>query len=251
MREEYFLRYAIISDIHSNLEALQAVLKKIDEEKIDKIVCLGDIVGYGPNPNECIELIQQHCEIILTGNHDFACIENSELFYFNQFAKQAIEWTLTVISNDKLEIIANLPLNGRIENYYLVHSNPYDPSSWDYILSIDDAIYNFSKFNEKICFIGHSHYAIIYSEYVENDNLKYNLTLNSRIELDQNSRYIINVGSVGQPRDGNPDAAFGILDSTDQIYELKRISYDINKTFQKMTSLGLPQFLAERLLVGR
>jgi len=245
------LRYAIISDIHSNLEALQAVLKKIEKEKIDTIVCLGDIVGYGPNPNECIELIRQNCEIILTGNHDFACIENSELFYFNQYAKTAIEWTLTVLSDDKLKYIANLPLDGRIEDYYLVHSNPYDPRSWDYILSIDEAIYNFSRFSEKVCFIGHSHSPIIYLENSQDDNLKYDYKLNTKIQLNQNSRYIINVGSVGQPRDGNPDAAFGIIDTNNQSYELKRVSYDINATFQKMTSVGLPPFLAERLLVGR
>ena len=245
------MRYAIISDIHSNLEALQAVLKTIEQEKIDKILCLGDIVGYGPNPNECLDLVQQHCEIILTGNHDFACIENSELYYFNRYAKQAVEWTLTILSNEKLNYLANLPLDGKIDNYYLVHANAYDPRSWDYVLSLDEAIYNFSKFDEKICFIGHSHHPIIYMEYSENDVLKYNLKQNSEIQLEDSNRYIINVGSVGQPRDGNPDSAFGILDTTNQRYELKRVAYDINETFQKMISAGLPQFLADRLLMGR
>lgn len=247
------MRYAIISDIHSNLEALQAVLKTIEQEKIDKIVCLGDIVGYGPYPNECIELIQQNCEIILTGNHDFACIENSELFYFNQHAAKAVEWTVTVLSNENLQYLANLPLVGKIENYHLVHSSPFEPQSWDYILSLDDAEYNFSKFNkdDQICFIGHSHHPIIYFEYFENRTLKYNFKRINKIELEANKRYIINVGSVGQPRDENPDAAFGIIDTDNQVYELKRVSYDVNKTYEKMISVGLPQFLADRLLKGR
>jgi len=245
------LRYAIISDIHSNLEALQAVLKKIEAEKVDKILCLGDIVGYGPNPGECLELVDQYCEIILTGNHDFACIENSELFYFNKYATQAIEWTLTVLSDEELQYLAGLPLDEKIENYYLVHSNAYDPRSWDYILSLDEAIYNFSKFNEKICFIGHSHHPIIYIEYSENNILKYNLKTINKIHIEENKRYIINVGSVGQPRDGNPDAAFGIVDTANQVYELKRVNYDISSTYKKMISVDLPQFLADRILMGR
>jgi len=247
------LRYAIISDIHSNLEALQAVLKTIEQENIDKIVCLGDVVGYGPDPNECIELVQQHCEIILTGNHDFACIENSELFYFNQYAAKAVEWTVTVLSDENLQYLAKLPLVGEIENFYLVHSSPFEPQTWDYILSLDEAIFNFSRFNNdaKICFIGHSHQPVIYIQYVENGDEKYTLKTVNQIQLEENSRYIINVGSVGQPRDNNPDAAYGIVDTAIQKYELKRVSYDVNKTFKKMISLGLPQFLADRLLIGR
>lgn len=245
------MKYAIISDIHSNIEALQAVLKAIEQEEVDKILCLGDIVGYGPNPNECIDLVQQHCEIILTGNHDFACIENSELFYFNKYAKQAVEWTLTVLKKENLEYLAKLPLQEKIENYCLVHANAYDPRSWDYVLSLDEAEYNFSKFSEKICFIGHSHHPIIYMEYTENDTLKYYPKAESKIQIEENNRYIINVGSVGQPRDGNPNSAFGIIDTTSQIYELKRVAYDIDKTFQKMVEAGLPQFLADRLLMGR
>jgi len=245
------LRYAIISDIHSNLEALQATLKKIEIENVDKILCLGDIVGYGPNPNECLDLVQEHCEIIITGNHDFACIENNELMYFNKYATAAIEWTLTVLSKDRLQYLAELPLDERVDNIYLVHSNAYDPRSWDYILSLDEAIYNFSRFVEKICFIGHSHHPIIYTEYTEDDTLKYDLKTDTTILIENDKRYIINVGSVGQPRDGNPDSAFGIFDTSDLTYELIRVRYNITSTFQKMISAGLPQFLADRLLIGR
>jgi predicted phosphodiesterase len=247
------LRYAIISDIHSNLEALQAVLKTIEQENIDKIVCLGDVVGYGPYPNECIGLVQQHCEIILTGNHDFACIENSELFYFNQYAAKAVEWTVTVLAKENLDYLAKLPLVGNIDHFFLVHSSPFEPQSWDYILSLDDAEFNFSKFdnNDQVCFIGHSHHPVIYIEYLENGDKYYKQQMDHKIQLKEHNRYIINVGSVGQPRDNNPDAAYGIVDTATQVYELKRVSYDVKKTFEKMISAGLPQFLADRLLIGK
>lgn len=247
------MRYAIISDIHSNLEALQAVLKTIEQEKIDKIVCLGDVVGYGPDPNECIELVQQNCEIILRGNHDFACIESSELFYFNQYAAKAVEWTVTVLSEKNLQFLAGLQLVEKLENMFLVHANPFEPELWDYILTLEEAIFNFSRFNDnaQICFIGHSHHPIIFIEYLENKDEKYNQRLVNQIQIDEKCRYIINVGSVGQPRDNNPDAAFGIVDTTTQQYELKRVRYDIKKTFHKMISAGLPQFLADRLLIGK
>lgn len=247
------MRYAIISDIHSNLEALQAVLKTIEQENIDKIVCLGDVVGYGPDPNECIELVQQNCELILTGNHDFACIESSELYYFNQYAAKAVEWTVAALTKENLDYLAKLPLDGKIENFYLVHSSPFEPRSWDYILSLDDAEFNFSKFDEadQICFIGHSHHPVIYVEYLEHDYKYYRQQKENELQLKEAERYIINVGSVGQPRDYNPDAAFGIVDTSTQVYELKRVRYDFNKTFKKMVSAGLPQFLADRLLIGK
>ncbi len=247
------MRYAIISDIHSNLEALQAVLNTIELEEIDKIICLGDIVGYGPDPNECIELVRQNCEKILTGNHDFACIKDTELYYFNQYAAKAIEWTLTVLSKENLEYLAKLPFADRIENYYLVHSSPFEPQSWDYILSTDDAEFNFSYFdqNDQICFIGHSHHPIIYFEESENNKLSYSYKTAINLPLEKDKRYIINVGSVGQPRDGNPDSAFGIIDTNTQVYQLKRVRYEVRKTYQKMISVGLPNFLSERLLIGK
>ena len=247
------MRYAIISDIHSNLEALQAVLATIEQENIDQILCLGDVVGYGPDPNECLELVQQHCEIILTGNHDFACIEKSELFYFNQYAAKAVEWTVSVLADESLKFLSQLPLVGNIDHYFLVHSSPFEPQSWDYILSLDDAEFNFSKFgnNDQVCFIGHSHHPVIYIEYLENGDKYYMQRMDREIQLDPDKRYIINVGSVGQPRDNNPDAAFGIVDTDKQLYELKRVRYDVIKTIRKMVAAGLPQFLADRLLIGK
>ena len=241
------MRYAIISDIHSNLEALEAVLAEITKKNVDKILCLGDIVGYGPNPNECIKLVRKNCDVIITGNHDYACKEKSELIYFNRFAKQAIMWTLTVISEKNLDFISALQINTVVDGFNLVHANPFSPETWDYVLSIDEAIYSFSRFNGGICFIGHSHQPRIY---IENSQQKYSCKEDNNVHINADSRYIINVGSVGQPRDNNPAAAAAIFDSELKTYELVRIGYNVEKTYQKMISSGLPEFLADRLLTG-
>jgi len=242
------LRAAIISDIHSNLEALNAVLSQIKKEQIDKIVCLGDIIGYGPKPNECVSLVKEVCAQILLGNHDAACVNKSELLFFNRFAKEAIEWTHSVIEEKNLDFLANLDLKGFEDNIFFVHSNPYSPQSWDYILSLDDAVFNFSKFKEQVCFIGHSHQPIIF---IESNDQEYSAVESSEIEIQPGFRYIINVGSVGQPRDKNPAAAFGILDTVNKAYELIRVGYDVEKTRRDMINAGLPDFLANRLLEGK
>jgi len=242
------LRLAVISDIHSNLEALTAVFEEIENRDIDKIVCLGDIVGYGPNPKECIELVKTKCDAIIIGNHDVACFNHSELYYFNRFAKQALEWTTDQLENNQLDFLKSLPDSSIYANSRLVHSNPHFPQSWDYVLSIDDAIFNFAAFEEKVCFIGHSHQPIIY---IENQGQKYSFAENSEITFQPSCRYIINVGSVGQPRDHNPASAFGIMDTAAQHYELIRVAYDIEKTQAKMHAAGLPSFLAERLMAGK
>ncbi len=242
------MRYAIISDIHSNLEALKTVLLEIEKEQVDKIFCLGDIVGYGPYPNECIELVKKNCEIILAGNHDYACIDRDELMYFNRFAKEAIEWTLSVLTKENIKFISELPFQSVRNNFCMVHSNPYRPESWEYILDLDEAIFNFSKFNEQICFIGHSHRPIVF---LESDEQKYSTLEDSKVFINSNFRYIINVGSVGQPRDNNPAAAFSLFDTSEQSSELIRVGYDVEKTCTKMKKLGLPQFLADRLLTGK
>lgn len=247
------MRCAIISDIHSNLEALQAVLREIERLNIDQIVCLGDIVGYGPDPNPCLELVKKNCKLILAGNHDFACIDSSELENFTQYAKAAIEWTVPKLTIESFRQLAALPLTGEIENCYLVHANPGDPRSWDYILTLSDARYYFSQYPHEfqICFIGHSHRPIIFMEQMGQNWPHYHIYTSARLELEPQHRYIINVGSVGQPRDGNPAAAFGILDTALKLFEEQRVPYDVNRTYQKIISTGLPEFLANRLLIGR
>lgn len=242
------MRYAIISDIHSNLEALTAVLSHIKNNKVDKILCLGDIVGYGPNPNECAALVKSTSALSILGNHDFACIEQSEIEYFNQFARQAVYWTIENLSEISYSFISQLPLCENIDNFYLVHASPDQPSHWNYILSIDQAIYNFSYFDAQICLIGHSHIPVIF---VETTQKNYLIKRESYLKINKGERYLINIGSVGQPRDYNPNAAYALLDTTTKEFHLYRVPYDFKKTQQKMRKKGLPDFLIERLGTGR
>ncbi|MBD3288408.1 metallophosphoesterase [candidate division KSB1 bacterium] len=242
------LRYAIISDIHSNLEALTAVCNDIEQQDVDEILCLGDIVGYGPDPNECIDMVKSICSVIITGNHDYACLERSEIEYFNVFASQSIFWTVEVLSDSALLFLSQLPFQENVENFKLVHASPDSPSIWNYILTLDQAIYNFSYFDEQMCFIGHTHKPVIYAETAEKD---YHLERKKNIEIEEDKRYLINVGSVGQPRDSNTAASYAILDTDRMEYALMRVVYDFHKTQKKMVDSNLPNFLIERLASGR
>lgn len=242
------MRYAVISDIHSNFEALTAVLANIQEQKVQKIICLGDIVGYGPNPNECIDLIKKNCAFIITGNHDRACINSLEKENFNRFAKESIEWTVDQLNEESFSFISQHPFHITIDDFYFVHSSPHEPELWHYVLTIDQAIYNFSYFDEQICFLGHSHVPIIFKE-IKGKN--YNLYKDKTLKFSHDDRYLINIGSVGQSRDANPDASYGIIDVERKEYKLCRVAYDIKLTQEKMKDIGLPFFFIDRLTYGR
>jgi len=242
------LKYAIISDIHGNLAALEASLSFIDKEKCDHIICLGDIVGYGPYPNECIKLIRQSADVVLAGNHDHAAVDLLTTSYFNKYAKLAAQWTKNVITADNWRYIAGLPYEKVIHDSMYVHASPRNPEEWDYVLSVYDARENFSHFNERICFIGHSHVPVNYA-LQQNDQI--NVLQEPKLKLVDSARYIVNIGSVGQPRDGNPHASFGIYLPDENLYELKRVSYNIQATQEAMRMNNLPHFLIERLAKGR
>ena len=242
------MKYAIISDIHGNLEALESVLDDIERRKVDSILCLGDIIGYGPNPNECVELIKSKAKIILAGNHDYAPLGKIDISYFNPWARSAIEWTRGELSEESVEFLLSLPLKAEIDGFTIVHATPYHPQEWNYIITIGDAIKNFPEFKNQICFIGHSHVPMIIS-LSENDDCR--VVKDNPLSAKENIRYIINVGSVGQPRDLNPHASFGLFDDEEMLYELCRVEYDLQKTQHKIRESELPEFLAERLEVGQ
>ncbi|CUT05583.1 metallophosphoesterase family protein, partial [Candidatus Kryptobacter tengchongensis] len=187
------MRIAIISDIHSNLEALTKAFEIIDTKNVDEIVCLGDIVGYGANPNECVELIRKRVKYVVMGNHDYAvAVDPAELFYFSSYARESDLWTREVLTKENLDFLKSLPFTISLKNLLFVHSAPAQPREWEYIFTEAQAKVQFQYFKEKICFIGHSHFPGIFPE-----NGFYNG------KLDRNTRYIINVGSIGQPRDGD------------------------------------------------
>ncbi len=240
------MQFAIISDVHANLEALSATLKAIKKEEPEALWFLGDIVGYGPNPDECVEVLKKEAQLLLAGNHDRAVIGLTETEYFNPHAKAAVEWTMETMSNENKSFLKGLPIFKilRDEGIYLVHSSPKEPEEWHYILSTWDAYINFQFFNERICFIGHSHYPFIVELKPEGEISIYK----DYAKFKEGCRYMINVGSVGQPRDGNPDAAYAIL--KDDSIEIKRLPYDIVSTQRKMREARLPSFLIERLSRG-
>jgi predicted phosphodiesterase len=244
------MRLAFISDIHANLEALEVVLADIKEQKIEEIICLGDIVGYGANPNECAELVRSNCSTILLGNHDAAAVNLLATHHFNSHAKIAIEWTASNLKNDIRTFLLSLPLTATHETLTLVHSTPYEPNMWYYITSLEEAAFNFQYFETEACLVGHTHIPIIIVMDKEKE-VYVHQALQINLKALEGSRLLINVGSVGQPRDRNPDSCYAILDTTTGDFSFRRVPYDIEKTQAKMKKIKMPDFLVNRLTEGR
>ena len=232
------MRIAIISDIHSNLEALNVALSIIDTRSVDSIVCLGDIVGYGADPNECVEIVRKRCGTILLGNHDAAALDHAVAQNFSTYARLSAEWTSKNLLPAHKDFLKSLPLTESKEGAFLVHASPVEPSEWYYIISLADARNAFGYLSEQICFVGHSHLPGVFGE------------TSMRQHVQRGERFIVNVGSVGQPRDGNPNLSFGIFDTDRWTYENIRASYDVKTASGKIVNAGLPQALANRLWSG-
>jgi diadenosine tetraphosphatase ApaH/serine/threonine PP2A family protein phosphatase len=233
------MRIAIISDIHSNLPAFESVLARIDSLNVDKIHCLGDLVGYGPFPNETIALARNRCELSVKGNHDSGVLGETPIDQFNPYGQAGIRWTVDNITDDNLTFLRSLPLVASEPGITFVHASPGNPSQWTYVLTMREALESFRAFDTQYCFIGHTHLPLVIGE----DRSINRHTLGGK-------RYLINVGSVGQPRDGISDAAFGIFDTEADEYSLHRVPYDVRKTIQAIKNAGLPSFLGKRLLKG-
>jgi len=240
------LRYAIISDVHSNLEALEAVLGALEGEKIDSYLSTGDIVGYGADPGPCIERIRALDPHIVAGNHDWAVAGALSLDFFNAYAREAIEWTRTRIGADDTEWLRSLKLVKKFGKVTLVHATLHTPENFDYLLTAYDAHLSLEILETPVCFVGHSHVPVTFAQ-----NGTVTFSFASEIDLAGVHRAIVNAGSVGQPRDGNPHASFGIYDSEKDVVQVRRVPYDIGKATKKIVAAGLPPVLAERLWVGR
>jgi diadenosine tetraphosphatase ApaH/serine/threonine PP2A family protein phosphatase len=243
------MRYAIIADIHANLAAFAAVLHDIElKGGVDEIWCLGDIVGYGPDPCQCIELLRRYKHVCVAGNHDWASTGKVDTSYFNPLAATACKWTGQQLSQDDIEYLNNLPLTIEKGDFLLVHGSPMEPI-WEYVTSIGVATRNFACFNLPYCLVGHSHEPVIFRE--EHSSCVFvpfkpdiGIVLGER-------RMIINPGGVGQPRDGDSRAAYAIYESESRVIRLHRIPYDISATQDRMMQAGLPIHLITRLNVGR
>ncbi|RJP70769.1 MAG: metallophosphoesterase [Candidatus Abyssobacteria bacterium SURF_17] len=242
------MRYAIICDVHSNLEALETVLTEVKKREVERIFHLGDIVGYNANPNECIEVFMAENISSIMGNHDAACCGLDDPLWFNSAAKQAIIWTRDKLNSKCREYLRGLPeqlvLEGRI---LLAHGSP--ESRDNYILDWMDAMRQFAvmeKTSMNICFYGHSHLPALFAF----RGFNHDLAQHGKHTLDWSNRYLVNFGGMGQPRDGDPRTCFGIFDSDEMTVEFFRIKYDVLKCARKVEKAGLDTYLAERLLAG-
>ena len=243
------MKYGIFSDIHGNYEALRKVMESMERLGVEKKICLGDVVGYGPWPNECVEVVRENADITVVGNHDIAAIgrESSETWN-NYNAQRAIEWTQQVLTPQSQDFLASLPYMVSEEPALFVHASPWSPADWPYVSSLDDAVDAFSFFTEKMCFIGHTHWPIVVIMEGE-QSFKVSETLFHTVQ--DNQRILVNVGSVGQPRDRNPLASWCLCDTDKMTVEIVRVAYDIHKTQEQMRQYGFAEFLISRLAEGR
>ncbi|MCD6336554.1 MAG: metallophosphoesterase family protein [Candidatus Latescibacteria bacterium] len=240
------MRYGIISDIHGNLEALNAVLEHLSKERIDRYVCLGDLVGYGANPNESVALVRTLTDWVIAGNHDWVAVGLSDRRAFNPHASNAALWTARCLTEEHRSYLCNLPLKRADGDALFVHSTPEEPERWRYILSAQEAGKHFDVLNAQICFIGHSHRPVVFAR---NDE-EHVLVLGTDFRIKSHWKYIANVGSVGQPRDGDPRASYAVFDAEEASVRVKRVRYDVKKAQQKIRAAGLPDIEAERLAYG-
>jgi len=242
------LRYGVFGDIHGNLHALQAVLQAYEAERIDTYLCTGDLVGYGAFPKECIDLAREKCAHVVAGNHDFAVCGRLTLEFFNSYAKSAVLWTREALPKKDLDYLRSLPLMLQVDDdVTLAHATVYDAHTFDYIQTQYDAHLSLQELGTSCGFVGHSHIPITFA--LKNEVVSW--TMEPTIDLDTCEKVLVNVGSVGQPRDENPMAAYGILDTEERKIWIKRVDYDIDAAVAAIAKHELPDILGERLRLGK
>ena len=241
------VRYLVMSDIHANLPALEAVLA--DALPYDEVWFLGDLVGYGPDPNECIERVRELPCTSLAGNHDWAVLGRLDLNSFNRDARAAYTWTREELTTESREYLSDLPSRAEPDGVTIVHASPREPI-WEYVLDTHVALANFDHFSTALCLLGHSHIPLLFV--LDDDGQRCAVALpedRDPVVLDS-SRVILNPGSVGQPRDGDPRASYAILDTDEATWELHRVEYSIETVQKRMRDRKLPRRLIARLAFG-
>jgi diadenosine tetraphosphatase ApaH/serine/threonine PP2A family protein phosphatase len=241
------VRYAILGDLHGNLEALEAALKRLRTLGIDRYLQVGDVVGYGADPGPCIQAMRDLDATVVAGNHDWAVVGKLDVGFFNAYARIAVEWTRSVLSTDDLRWLERLPLRKSVDDdVEIVHATLDQPEVFDYIQSYFEAERSLNEMRAGICFNGHSHVPLTF---LRGRTLTHRQE--SRTVVPFGARALINVGSVGQPRDEDPRCAFGVYDSSTRTFELHRAEYDVDGSATKIRRAGLPAALAERLSLGQ
>ncbi len=246
-------RIALLSDIHGNLEALVAALRSIADASPDLIVCLGDVVGYGPEPGMCVELVQMACDHVIIGNHDEAALDPGRAQGFNDTARQSLTFTRGQLTEVHSSAILDWPRRLEIGDLECTHGS-FGERRYAYLSSVAAAEEAFAGFFGRIGAVGHTHNPALFYQ-LEGGGPQAELRWvqppqDLLIKLPEGHRFIVNPGSVGQPRDRNPDAAWAMLDTDEMTYQLTRVAYDIDEVNRKITTAGLPEFLGERLRVG-
>lgn len=245
--DRHDMLYGIISDIHGNLEALEAALAQLTPAQA--YICLGDLVGYGPDPDECVSRVRSLPGLIcVSGNHDLACVGKVEISWFNWHARKAIQWTAENLEPQTREFLENLPETAAADDLTIVHGSLPDPM--EYITAPSEALSTFRMMQTPVCLIGHTHVAEYYALGSGGIEHRY-LTGGGEVKIEPGFKYIVNCGGVGQPRDGNWMASFGLYDSERKTIQVKRAPYDIAAVQAKMREAGLPALLIERLAWGR
>ena len=246
------MRYLILSDLHANWEALQAVIAETTG-KYDKIICCGDLVGYAADPNLVVEWVRDNCAAVVRGNHDRACTGLDDLQWFNPVARQAALWTLEHLTPENIDYTATLAKGPvLLDGFEVVHGSPYDED--EYVLATGEASQAFTYLESRLAFFGHTHVQggfIWNHSRVETIGRVSARSGRDTLDIDPDCAYLINPGSVGQPRDGDPRAAFVLYDADIHAVTYQRVPYDVESTQRKIHAAGLPAILADRLIVGR
>jgi len=240
------MKYAIIADIHGNLDAFQVVLEDIRAQRATHVVCLGDVVGYNAQPKECLKIVREMNIPCVKGNHDEYCSTDSQLDGFNPHAAEAVHWTRDQLSEDDKRWLRELKYSRMAANFTMVHATLDAPERWGYVFDKLAAAASFPYQNTQMCFFGHTHVPVAFMRDTAVRGGTY-----SKFKVDPSKKYFINVGAVGQPRDNNPKSAYVIYDMDAQTIELRRLEYDIAAAQKKILDAGLPERLAERLAFGR
>ncbi|NJK91611.1 MAG: metallophosphoesterase family protein [Blastochloris sp.] len=236
------MKFGIFGDIHSNLEGLEAVLEDMQKQKVTHAVCLGDIVGYNANPSECLELVRALGCPIVKGNHDEEASEERDIEHFNPLAYASMKYSREALSDEQKKFLRSIPFQKSVSDFTIVHSTLDGPARWQYVFTAADAEASFTYQRTQACFFGHTHVPHLFVR----DTMVHEFFY-KRVVLQPDKRYFVNVGSVGQPRDGDWRAAYVIYDSKERTIELRRVPYDLAKAQSKIMSVGLPDRLAERL----
>jgi diadenosine tetraphosphatase ApaH/serine/threonine PP2A family protein phosphatase len=245
------MRLGIFSDVHANLEALQAVLRAYRDAEIDQYVCLGDTVGYGANPNECCQLVRDFTDLVILGNHDAACAGRMSTEWFNEAARIAVEGHQSMLDAAHMRWLARLPYRIELDGMLLCHGSPCRQEEFPYIVDEADvaALVRQDCARQPLIFVGHTHRGTAFV-WREQPVLRVWEDPHTTVRVLPGHRYVFNVGSVGQPRDGDWRASYGILDTDVGVFELRRAEYDVDTASEKIARLGFPPALSERLFLG-